>query len=375
MSQLFPTDAPAPTRPAATAEPADAPKIGPPLTTEMPPAVIPEVVGAEREPIPRKWTDAEIELAKAMFFKAWPAKPAKGRERTPKHEPYDWELSLFLYRWQYTGLDPMSNQMCAVWRWDSRKNDQVMTLQTQIDGYRLVAERSGRYAGSDDAVFVKDERGGIGSATVTVYKLLGGQRCPFTATARYSEYCPGEGWGLWDKMPHGQLAKCAEALALRKAFPNLGGIYTDVEMMQAEPPEPGADPIENKDAPKVPPRAERNGKSPVAEYVAEADAADARGAEQAAEPRGDSWEPEPPVEPTETPAQVGERLLASPLFKDLKRRWLAANPAEAALVKTDVETVKARFLQWCSDQVGDDMTKAENWTAERVKACMGRLGT
>lgn len=72
-------------------------------------------------------------------------------------------------------------------------------------------------------------------ATVTVYKLMGGMKCPFTASARWEEYCPfPPNDNMWRKMPYNQLAKCAEALALRKAFPaELSALRTDEEMAQA----------------------------------------------------------------------------------------------------------------------------------------------
>lgn len=106
-------------------------------------------------------------------------------------------------------------------------------IQTGIDGYRLIADRTQRYAGSDEPVFIHDPEGGIAIASVTVYKLIGGVRCPFTASARWDEYQAGG--PMWAKMPHTMLAKCAEALALRKAFPEeLSGFYTDAEMDQAE---------------------------------------------------------------------------------------------------------------------------------------------
>ena len=108
------------------------------------------------------------------------------------------------------------------------------TIQTGIDGYRAIADRTGRYAGNDDPVF--DDEAKPTKATVTVHKMIGGQRCAFTATARWSEYFPGDTQGfMWKKMPHLMLSKCAESLALRKAFPDeLGGIYTDEEMEQAD---------------------------------------------------------------------------------------------------------------------------------------------
>lgn len=109
-------------------------------------------------------------------------------------------------------------------------------IQTGIDGYRLIADRTGRYVGSDDPVFEYNaERTKIVRATVTVRKLVGGVTGAFTASARMDEYAAGS--DLWMKMPHTMIAKCAEGLALRKAFPEeLSGVYTDVEMDQAETP-------------------------------------------------------------------------------------------------------------------------------------------
>lgn len=121
--------------------------------------------------------------------------------------------------------------------------------QTGIDGFRLTAERTGRYAGSDDAVFEYGADKKIPSkATVTVYKIVDGQRCAFTASARWEEYSvPNE---MWRKMPNNQLAKCAEALALRKAFPaELSALRTDEEMDQADGPSK-AEQVQARVAPK-----------------------------------------------------------------------------------------------------------------------------
>lgn len=150
----------------------------------------------------------------------------------------DDEFAMFLYQAKRTGLDPLSRQIHFV------KRQGKGTIQTGIDGYRLIADRTGLYAGSDDYRFDEglssyehgeSDRGFPKTATVTVYKIVGGQRAPFVATARWDEYYPGDKQGfMWRKMPYLMLGKCAEALALRKAFPaELSGVYTNEEMEQA----------------------------------------------------------------------------------------------------------------------------------------------
>ncbi|MGE5472669.1 MAG: phage recombination protein Bet [Ignavibacteriales bacterium] len=151
----------------------------------------------------------------------------------------DDELKLFLFIAQRTGLDPLTKQIHFVKR-KTRQNDgsfkSTITVQTGIDGYRAIAERTGQLAGIDDPVYDTEDAIAPNKATVTVYKMISNQRCPFTATARWKEYYPGETHGfMWQKMPYLMLGKCAEALALRKAFPNdLSGIYTNEEMQQAD---------------------------------------------------------------------------------------------------------------------------------------------
>jgi phage recombination protein Bet len=144
------------------------------------------------------------------------------------------ELKLFLYQASRTGLDPLARQIYFQKRYNKRRNKYEMTVITGIDGYRLVADRTGQYAGNDDPVF--DSEDSPRKATVTVYKIIGNVRCPFTASARWDQYYPGDEQGfMWRKMPHLMLGKCAEALALRKAFPaELSGLYIKEEMDQAD---------------------------------------------------------------------------------------------------------------------------------------------
>ncbi len=155
-------------------------------------------------------------------------------KRTIAKGATDDELKLFLYQCEKRGLDPLSRQIYFQKR--KTKTGEQMTILTAIDGYRLIADRTGKYAGNDEPIY--DNERSPSKATSTVYKIVGTIRCPFTATARWHQYYPGDQSGfMWNKMPHLMLGKCAEALALRKAFPEeLGGLYIDEEMHQAGKP-------------------------------------------------------------------------------------------------------------------------------------------
>ena len=156
----------------------------------------------------------------------------------------DDELKLFLYHARRTGLDPLARQIYFIKRnvkkvdgtWESKA-----TIQASIDGLRVVAERSGSYAGQDKPEY--EEVGmGLKSCTVTVYRFNKGVRYPAgVGVAYWSEYAPdmtSKQSFMWKKMPHTMLSKCAEALALRKAFPqDLSGLYTQEGMDQSEPVE------------------------------------------------------------------------------------------------------------------------------------------
>lgn len=147
------------------------------------------------------------------------------------------ELALFLEVCRSTGLNPLMRQIYAIKR--KSGDDSRMTIQTGIDGYRLLAARTGALAGIDDAEFDTESGEHPTTARVVVYRLVAGQRMPFSATARWREYAAlgrdGKPIALWAKMPWLMLGKCAEALALRRAFPaELSGVYTAEEMEQAD---------------------------------------------------------------------------------------------------------------------------------------------
>ncbi|MGW8762336.1 phage recombination protein Bet [Streptomyces sp. NPDC055815] len=181
-----------------------------------------------------------------------PEQAAVLRQSGIKEQVTSAELSGFLHLCQRTGLDPFSRQIYLIGRWSKKDGRDVYTPQTGIDGYRVIAQRvtaqTGGTYGYEDTVWC-DPSGRWrdvwlateppAAAKVTVVR--NGQR--FSAVATFREYVQtftdGNPKGLWAKMPAGQIAKCAEALALRKAFPHdLSGVYTDEEMAQADNPAP-----------------------------------------------------------------------------------------------------------------------------------------
>lgn len=137
------------------------------------------------------------------------------------------ELDLYFYDCARRGVHPLDKLIHFT------KRGGKYTPVTSIDFMRSRAAETGDYAGQDDAVFGGAVGNGGFTATVTVYRLVHDQRCAFTATARWSEYKPDQDF-MWRKMPHTMLGKCAEALALRKGFPQeLSGLYEAAEMDQA----------------------------------------------------------------------------------------------------------------------------------------------
>lgn len=154
------------------------------------------------------------------------------------------ELQLFMATAERLGLDPFAKEIYALKRWQNGKEQ--MVIQVAIDGYRKVASRTGDYEGQTHPqwwdkptkqwVDVWDSEEHPTAARVGVWRK--GFREPMYGVVRFSAYAQRKKDGslntMWAKMDAEMLVKCAEALGLRKAFPQLSGTYTPEEMDQAE---------------------------------------------------------------------------------------------------------------------------------------------
>lgn len=210
------------------------------------------------------WTPQEAALVEAAGLVTG---PAANKRLAPR--PI---VEAFLAHCQRTGLDPIARQIYAIERGGK------WGIQMSIDGARLVAQRSGEYEGqtpvqwtADGVTWVDvwlDDSNAPKAARVGVYRKS--FREPVVAVATFKAYSAGG--PMWTKMPALMLGKCAEALALRKAFPqDLSGLYTSEEMDQASP---SAAPAPEPQASAQPPAPEV--RQPSRDWLADANAAKSR---------------------------------------------------------------------------------------------------
>ena len=194
-----------------------------------------------------QWNDQEKAIVEAAGL------VTKGRNGQQELAPRA-TVEAFLQHCRRTQLDPIARQIyaiCRKGRWG---------IQISIDGARLIAERSGKYAGQTPVEWTGDgqtwtqvwlDRQPPAAARVGVHRS--DFREPLYAVANFAAYAAGG--PMWDKMPALMIGKCAEMLALRKAFPqDLSGLYSSEEMDQAgQPAQPAsAQPAEPAAAEPVP---------------------------------------------------------------------------------------------------------------------------
>lgn len=145
----------------------------------------------------------------------------------------DAELELFINVCNHTGLNPFFKQIYLI---DVRGK---RTTIISIDGFRLIAERTGRYVPGAETSYKYNDKDELVSATSYIKKLAGdGSWHEFSESALWSEYAKKDGKGkynyAWASMPHVMLSKCSEARVLRKGFPaEFSGLYAKEELDQA----------------------------------------------------------------------------------------------------------------------------------------------
>ena len=146
-------------------------------------------------------------------------------------------------------LDPLMKPVHLVPMYikDSRtgKGEMRDVVMPGVGLYRIQADRSGNYAGADEPVFGPDVTQTLNGVEVTypqwckytVHKRMpSGEIVQFSAKEYWSENYATAGRdnpapnAMWKKRPYGQLAKCAEAQALRKGWPEIGQQPTAEEM-------------------------------------------------------------------------------------------------------------------------------------------------
>ena len=174
------------------------------------------------------------------------------RHVDPDGKCTDDQFSRFMHVADRAGLDPLANQIYLVLRWDRRNQRYNASIQTAIDGFRLAAARSGVFEGrvgphwcGTDGKWLDVWSGKADPFAARVGIRRKGFVEPLFAVCRHDQYVPkndkGQPTGLWGRMPDVMIGKCAEAAALRAAFPDaLSGLYTGDEMQQADNRQPPA---------------------------------------------------------------------------------------------------------------------------------------
>jgi phage recombination protein Bet len=210
---------------------------------------------------------------------------------------------------QARGLDVMKRPVHVVPMWSKSQGREIETVWPGINEVQVTAARTGQWAGLDAPRFgpdltrvfagrAKTEHGWQDLSVevtypawceVTVYRLVNGERCPFTGAVYWEETYSRAGGAssdvptaMWVKRPRGQLIKCAKAAALRAAFPEEGTyVAEEMEGKTIEPDElPAKQEQPRQQAPEPTDTLDAAFKTQVAKLVARAAQASAWGQAQ-----------------------------------------------------------------------------------------------
>jgi phage recombination protein Bet len=242
-------------------------------------------------------------------------------------------LGLVIEIGKLRGLNPIAKQMWVVPRGGKP------SIETSIDGYRLIASRTGCYAGSDEPVYDIEDAEHPGRCTVTVWKIVHGDRYPFTATVRWSEFGV-QGWtakydNLWKTKPYHMLGVRAEVHALKKAFPEeTSGLSVDDDTIDAPDAGNGNREIKKAGVPVSVPRPPSGGSS------RQALKASVQRQPAPEKPPMDAESPEEPASPDRDVLMAEVRALGTRGF-DLEAYLKRAHPDTDLSELTDAELVQA----------------------------------
>lgn len=167
------------------------------------------------------WTEEEIQIIKETI--------CKGANEA--------EFKAFVRTCVHLSLDPFRKQIYSIPRKVSGETIRINVVS--IDGLRLIAERTGKYAPGSMTTYKYNDKNHLISATAYVKKLTkDGTWHEIGVEAFYHEYVQmynQKPSGVWKDKPHVMLSKCAEALALRKAFPaEMSSVYAEEEFNKPE---------------------------------------------------------------------------------------------------------------------------------------------
>lgn len=205
-----------------------------------------------------KVSEAQLKATNSMEMDAKAVQALVDAGIIPPGTPFA-QIDIFARVCKEKGLSPFAGEIHLTKYFDKKTGAYKFARITGIEGYRKIAARTGELAGCDDPKFdlrgdgsykttadmILDGKKHPTTATVTVYRIKGGQRSPFTATCSFNEFAARNKDGRlmmkWASMPYHMIAKCAEALALRKGFDDeTSGLHVVEEMAAFEDANTGA---------------------------------------------------------------------------------------------------------------------------------------